>query len=70
VSKREKRERDRECLNSSSPFQRLTYRLKDSSISRYKAEFKEISLIGSGEHGAVFKCRNRLGKYDATYDLY
>jgi wee1-like protein kinase len=34
--------------------------LKDSSISRYKAEFKEISLIGSGEHGAVFKCRNRL----------
>ncbi|GLH16264.1 Uncharacterized protein GBIM_20585 [Gryllus bimaculatus] len=34
--------------------------LHDSNISRYYQEFHEISLIGSGEFGSVYKCINRL----------
>ncbi|PIK51972.1 putative wee1-like protein kinase 1-B-like [Apostichopus japonicus] len=34
--------------------------IHDSNISRYNAEFVEISKIGCGEFGSVYKCVNRL----------
>lgn len=34
--------------------------LQDSDIPRYKKEFVELSLIGEGEFGMVYKCLNRL----------
>lgn len=34
--------------------------LQDTNISRYRKEFVEIELIGSGEFGQVFRCKNRL----------
>lgn len=34
--------------------------LRESNISRYNAEFVEISTIGSGQFGSVHKCLNRL----------
>ena len=37
--------------------------LHESNISRYNAEFVEISTIGSGQFGSVHKCLNRLGEH-------
>ncbi|GAB0099287.1 Wee1-like protein kinase [Sergentomyia squamirostris] len=34
--------------------------LQDTNISRYEREFVQLSLIGAGEFGDVFKCLNRL----------
>ena len=34
--------------------------LRESNISRYKEEFHEVCLIGSGSFGTVYKCINRL----------
>lgn len=34
--------------------------LQDTNISRYEKEFVQLSLIGAGEYGHVFKCLNRL----------
>uniref|UniRef100_A0A1B0GJ32 non-specific protein-tyrosine kinase n=1 Tax=Lutzomyia longipalpis TaxID=7200 RepID=A0A1B0GJ32_LUTLO len=34
--------------------------LQDTNISRYEREFVQLSLIGAGEFGHVFKCLNRL----------
>ncbi|XP_035916309.1 wee1-like protein kinase [Anopheles stephensi] len=34
--------------------------LQDSNISRYKKEFIELALLGTGEFGQVFQCLNRL----------
>lgn len=34
--------------------------LRESNISRYNAEFVELSTIGSGQFGSVYKCLNRL----------
>lgn len=41
-----------------NPAKRLA--LHESNISRYNAEFVEISTIGSGQFGSVHKCLNRL----------
>nr|CAD7392032.1 unnamed protein product [Timema cristinae] len=51
------------CLHDSleqmeNPTKRMA--LKESNISRYEQEFLEVSCIGSGEFGSVFKCINRL----------
>ena len=35
--------------------------LQESNISRYREEFKEVCVIGSGSFGTVYKCINRLG---------
>ena len=37
--------------------------LKENNISRYNAEFHEVSKIGFGQFGTVYKCINRLGTY-------
>lgn len=34
--------------------------LQESNILRYHKEFVELTLIGEGEFGSVFKCLNRL----------
>lgn len=34
--------------------------LQDSNITRYEKEFVELSLIGHGEFGLVYRCLNRL----------
>ncbi|XP_058446747.1 wee1-like protein kinase [Malaya genurostris] len=34
--------------------------LQDSNISRYEKEFLQLSLLGVGEFGEVYKCINRL----------
>ncbi|XP_055710045.1 wee1-like protein kinase [Phlebotomus papatasi] len=34
--------------------------LQDTNISRYEREFVQLTLIGAGEFGHVFKCLNRL----------
>uniref|UniRef100_A0A182MZC3 Wee1-like protein kinase n=1 Tax=Anopheles dirus TaxID=7168 RepID=A0A182MZC3_9DIPT len=34
--------------------------LQDSNISRYEKEFVQLSLIGTGEFGQVYRCLNRL----------
>lgn len=34
--------------------------LQDSNISRYEKEFVELSLLGEGEFGLVYRCLNRL----------
>ena len=34
--------------------------MQDSNIPRYRQEFLELGLIGSGEFGSVYKCINRL----------
>ena len=49
---------------SSSP-QKLAVR--DSNISRYKEEFHEECLVGSGSFGTVYKVINRLD--GCTYAL-
>ena len=41
--------------------------LKENNISRYNAEFHEVSKIGSGQFGTVYKCINRLGTYVRMY---
>ena len=43
--------------------------LKENNISRYNAEFHEVSKIGSGQFGTVYKCINRLGMYMRMYIL-
>lgn len=34
--------------------------LQDTNISRYEKEFVQLSVIGAGEFGEVFRCLNRL----------
>ena len=34
--------------------------LRESNISRYKEEFHEVCVVGSGSFGTVYKCINRL----------
>lgn len=34
--------------------------LQDTNISRYEREFVQLSVIGAGEFGEVFRCLNRL----------
>lgn len=34
--------------------------LQDSNIPRYRQEFLELGIIGTGEFGSVYKCINRL----------
>ncbi|XP_065669451.1 wee1-like protein kinase isoform X3 [Hydra vulgaris] len=34
--------------------------LRETSISRYNAEFVELDLLGTGSFGSVYKCLNRL----------
>ena len=35
--------------------------LRESNISRYREEFHEVKVVGSGSFGTVYKCINRLG---------
>ncbi|XP_014259705.1 wee1-like protein kinase isoform X2 [Cimex lectularius] len=35
-------------------------RLTDFNVPRYQQEFLELEVIGSGDHGCVFRCLNRL----------
>ena len=34
--------------------------LRESNISRYREEFHEVCVVGSGSFGTVYKCINRL----------
>lgn len=34
--------------------------LRESNISRYREEFHEVCVVGSGTFGTVYKCINRL----------
>lgn len=37
-----------------------TLELRSSTITRYKREFHELNMIGTGEFGSVYRCINRL----------
>ena len=41
-----------------SPNMRLS--IHDANVSRYYEEFLEMSMIGQGAFGSVYKCRHRL----------
>lgn len=48
-------------FNSNIPFvYLLQLALQEMSTSRYKEEFCEECVVGSGEFGTVFKCVNKL----------
>lgn len=48
-----------ECEDEAGrPTKRLA--MQDANVSRYNHEFLELSLIGQGEFGGVYKCRHRL----------
>ena len=45
-------------VESNIPMQKLA--LRESNISRYREEFHEVCVIGTGSFGTVYKCINRL----------
>lgn len=48
-----------ECEDETGrPTKRLA--IHEANVSRYNHEFLELSLIGQGEFGSVYKCRHRL----------
>lgn len=49
---------DSEVEAEQQPSKRLA--LGENNISRYRQEFLEVSLIGKGEFGSVYKCLHRL----------
>lgn len=51
-------EEEEAARNESQAPKRLA--LQDTNISRYEKEFVQLSVIGAGEFGEVFRCLNRL----------
>lgn len=49
---------DEDALDQCQAPKRLA--LQDTNISRYEREFVQLSVIGAGEFGEVFRCLNRL----------
>ncbi|MCL4141206.1 UNVERIFIED_CONTAM: hypothetical protein GTU68_045582 [Idotea baltica] len=49
---------DDDDASSSHPSKRLS--IHDANVYRYHEEFLELSLIGRGQFGSVYKCRHRL----------
>lgn len=45
---------------SSNSFWLQRLALRESNISRYREEFHEVCVVGSGSFGTVYKCINRL----------
>uniref|UniRef100_A0A1X7UF81 Wee1-like protein kinase n=1 Tax=Amphimedon queenslandica TaxID=400682 RepID=A0A1X7UF81_AMPQE len=59
-SKRSREDTERACASEHGGGKRKALALRESNIYRYREEFHEVCIIGSGSFGVVYKCINRL----------